>query len=135
MRETWRMEEGSSQLKTEVFQGEEKRMSDKTLWFMLWVTGGHSTNAPENSFGSVPVTHPTESSPGTLHVFIYVNYSRAVIIHELYPVWTFEAIKLVSSVSVTGMRNSIPQHTQPDERTGTRRLLFFFFFKGSFFGA
>lgn len=81
---------------------------------LLWAIGGHSRNATENSFGSVPVTHPIKSSPGILHVFIYVNNSRAVIIHELCPVWTFEAIKLVSSIFVTGMRNNILQHTQPD---------------------
>lgn len=72
---------------------------------------GHIRNARENSAGSL-LTHPTKSSPWIS--FICGNISRSVIIRELYPVWTFEAIILVSSISGTGTRNSILQQARPD---------------------
>ena len=83
-------------------------MSDKTLWFIVV---GHIRSARGNSAGSF-LTHPTKSSPWIS--FICGNMSRSVLTRELYPVWTFETITLVSSISGTAMRNSILQQARPD---------------------
>lgn len=79
------------------------------LWWFIVV--GHIRKAREKIAGSF-LTHPTKSSPCI--PFICDNISRSVSLHELYPVGTSEAVKLVSSISGTGMRTSVLQPARPD---------------------
>ena len=78
-RETQRTGSEGSNLKPQVFQKEEKRMSDKTL--MVCCCGTHQKVAREKRAGSF-LTHPTESSPCI--PFICDNVSRSVSLHGLY---------------------------------------------------
>lgn len=76
--ETQRTGSEGSNLKPEVFQKEEKRMSDKTL--MVYCCGTHQKVARGKRAGSF-LTHPTESSPCI--PFICDNISRSVSLHGL----------------------------------------------------
>lgn len=67
-------------------------MSDKTL--MVYCHGTHQEKAQRKR--AEFLTHP----PNLHLVFLLIcdNISRSVSLHELYPVWTSEAIKLVSKI-------------------------------------
>lgn len=57
-----------------------KRGPKKTFMdYCFWDSVGHIKNAIENGTGSIPVTHPTKYL-----VFVCINISRSVVIHELY---------------------------------------------------
>lgn len=89
-------------------------MPNKTLWFIVVGCCGTHQKCRRKQHWKCPCdsSHQVFTK---YFVFTYcVNILRSVIIHELYRVWIFEAIKLVSSISGTGMRNNILQQARPD---------------------
>lgn len=59
-------------------RGEEKTKKD-FYGLLFWDSVGHIKNTIEKGTRNIPVTHPTKYL-----VFICINISRSVIIHELY---------------------------------------------------